>query len=190
MKILIVDNGSSYLSKLKSLTSAHSVTVQKYSVVKSSHASGYDLIILSGGHTIPVVGNEAEFAGEIDLIQNSQTPILGICLGFELIAYSYGATLKQMTVKEKGLLHISKITTDPVFEGLADLTVFESHRWVVTTVGDQLLPLAGSVDGTEIIKHKDKLIYGFQFHPEMFRVESEGDELFANFIKIVENKGV
>jgi GMP synthase-like glutamine amidotransferase len=187
MKILIVDNGSKYLSKLQSLTSAHDVTTKKYTEIDVRAGNNYDLIILSGGHTFSVVGHEAEFEREINLIKNSTTPILGICLGFELIAYSYGATLIQLTDREKGVLHIEKITPDPIFGHLSDLQVFESHRWIVTDVGAQILPLAGSVDGIEIIKHKVKLIYGFQFHPEMFRDQTRGGELFANLIKIVQN---
>jgi carbamoylphosphate synthase small subunit len=49
--------------------------------------------------------------------------------------------------------------------------------------------LANSIEGIEIIKHKDKPIYGFQFHPEMFPNLSDGDELFANIVKIVQNRG-
>lgn len=187
MKILIVDNGSSYIGKLKQLTSNHETTVKIYSNLLDRDDMSYDLIILSGGHTFSVVGHDKEFASEIGLIKSSTIPILGICLGFELIAFSFGATLKQMTAKENRILHIGKIASDPVFGNLSDLHVYESHKWVVTDVGEHLVALAGSVDGMEIIKHKDKLIYGFQFHPEMFRDDTQGGELFANFIKIVEN---
>lgn len=47
-----------------------------------------------------------------------------------------------------------------------------------------------SKDGVEIIKHKQKIIYGFQFHPEMFPDQTQGDELFANLINLVQNSHI
>lgn len=188
MKILIIDNGSTYLNKLKHLTASHETTVKKYSSLVVADQTSYDLIILSGGHNYPVVDHDSVYQSEIDLIKHSPTPILGICLGFELIAHVFDATLTQISAKEKSILEIGKITQDPVLSGLSALKVFENHRFVVRDVGQHLVAIAGSVDGIEIIKHKDRLIYGFQFHPEMFRDETQGDELFANFVKIVENK--
>lgn len=190
MKILIIDNGSSYLVKLKSLVSNHALTVKQYSEIKSTDKDDYDLLILSGGHTISVVGHDSDFAKEINLIRTTNTPVLGICLGFELIAYSYGGWLEKLTTKEKKILEIYPTVEDKVFTNLKVLKVFENHRWVVTKESKKFMGLAMSKDGIEIIKHNEKLIYGFQFHPEMFEDVTQGDELFANFIKIVENKEV
>lgn len=190
MKILIIDNGSRYLDKLKLLVSGHDFHVTNYSQIAPTGYSSYDLIILSGGHTISVMGHDFEFAKEIELIQNSPTPILGICLGFELVSHSYGATLHKMISKEKSIIQIKLLNPDPLFENLSQLNVFESHRWVIDNAGDNLLPLAASLDGIEIIRHRHKLIYGFQFHPEMFTEVTQGDELFANFLKIVDNSHI
>lgn len=190
MKILIVDNGSSYLNALKQLVSDHELTTRKYDEIIPRGNLDYDLIILSGGHQFPVIGHEDIFKKEIDLIKIANIPVLGICLGFELIAHSYGATLLQQVEKEKSILKINQVSQDSIFDNLRDISVFESHRWVVTKTGADLIPLADSKDGIEIIRHKDKLIYGFQFHPEMFVDQTQGDELFANFIKIVQNRSI
>lgn len=187
MKILIIDNGSRYLDKLKLLTAKYDTFTKKYSEIAKSDLTIFNLVILSGGHHYSVVGHESEFTQEIALIKNAKVPILGICLGFELIAYSYGARMEKMVAKEKGLLELLQTLPDPIFANLPDIVVFESHRWVVSSPGASLIPLAISKDGVEIIKHKTKPIYGFQFHPEMFPDQTAGDELFANFIKIVEN---
>lgn len=188
MNILIIDNGSNYLEKLKTLISPNSPVVKTYSQINQLDYDQYDLIILSGGHTFPVVGNEHRLSQEITLIQHTTTPILGICFGFELIAHTYGAKMQRMPTNEKAILQISKLVDDPIFTNIHDLNVFESHRWVVSDPGKILLPLAKSKDGIEIIKHPDKPIYGFQFHPEMFLDQTQGDELFANFMKIVQNR--
>lgn len=188
MKTLIIDNGSSYLPSLTRLLSPYSPTIEKYSDLQTLKPDEYNLIILSGGHSFPVVGNEGKLAQEMTLIQHTTTPIFGICFGFELIAHSFGAKMLRMKTKEKKLLHINKLKDDPIFANIGDIKVFESHRWVVTDSGEHLIPLAKSKDGIEIIKHVEKLIYGFQFHPEMFPDKTQGDELFANFMKIVENR--
>ena len=60
--------------------------------------------------------------------------------------------------------------------------VFESHRWVVDKLPETFDVLALSNDGPEIIKHKNLPLYGFQFHPENFVEESEGDELFLKIL--------
>lgn len=190
MKILIIDNGSRYLNALKQLVSSHVLTIKKYTEIVPVDTLNFDLVVLSGGHQFPVIGHEETFKKEIDLIKTASIPILGICLGFELIAHCFGASMKRMASKEKTILNISTKIVDPLFESIHGIQVYESHRWVVTKVGDDLIPLADSKDGIEIIKHKDKLIYGFQFHPEMFPNQTQGDELFANFIKIVQNRRV
>lgn len=190
MKLLIVDNGSQYLDYLKQLVKIHETVIKKYSTITDSDINEYDLTILSGGHTIPVIGHEQEFAQELKLIKQSAKPILGICLGFELIAHAFDATLKKLSTKEHIILNIKPLASDSIFSNLSNLEVYESHRWVVSKSGNKLLALASSKDGIEIIKHPIHLIYGFQFHPEMFIDVTQGDELFANFIKIVQNSPV
>lgn len=188
MKILIIDNGSSYINSLARLVSPHNVTIKSYDQISTADTTTNDLVILSGGHKFSVIGHEQIFSKEIEIIQNSAVPILGICLGFELIAHAYGAQMAKLMAKEKNIVELNKLIGDPIFSNLDSIKVFESHRWVVTDSGDNLIALAESKDGVEIVKHKHKLIYGFQFHPEMFGNSTEGNEIFANFINIVQNK--
>ncbi len=187
MRTLIIDNSSKYLDRLVELIRPDQPVVREYSQISGLESEQYDLIILSGGHSFSIVGNEDKLAQEIALIQQSTIPILGICFGFELIAHTFDAIMQRMQTKENGILSINKLAGDPIFTNLSDLSVFESHRWVVSDPGQYLVPLARSRDGIEIIKHQTKPIYGFQFHPEMFPDQTQGDELFANFTKIVQN---
>lgn len=190
MKVLLVDNGTSYLPNLQALTTDYRVDTIPYTQLSSFPLDNYDLIILSGGHQFSVIGHEDKFISEINLIKNTTVPILGICLGFELIGHAYGAKLSKLKAKEINILSINPHAVNPLFTGIESFEVYESHRWVIADPGDNLIALASSKDGIEIIKHKDKLIYGFQFHPEMFLESTVGDELFANFIKIVQNKHI
>lgn len=186
LKALIIDNGSSYIQRIPSLLGGDLFDITTYDSI--SPKVDYDYYILSGGHYYPIMGHENKYAKEVELIKSTQKPILGICLGFQMIAYSFEASLKRLEIKKQGILDITLLEkSDPLFTGLNAISVYESHRWVVEKLGNDLLPLASSPDGIEIIKHKSKNIYGLQFHPEMFPDQTQGDEIFANFHKIVQN---
>lgn len=50
MKILIVDNGTSYLNKLQNLLVDRDFEVVKFSDLDLKLAKNFDVVILSGGH--------------------------------------------------------------------------------------------------------------------------------------------
>ena len=106
MKILIIDNGTSYLSQLENLLSGHTLKVAKCSEIETVNSEDFDAVVLSGGHDFPVIGNGERLRREIDLVKNSMKPIFGICFGFEVIAQTFGAQLKLMKSKEHGILDI------------------------------------------------------------------------------------
>jgi GMP synthase (glutamine-hydrolysing) len=142
-------------------------------------------VMLSGGHNFTIIGHEDLLQDEIKLIKTFKGPILGICFGFELIAHTFGAKMKELPGKENGVISINVIEKDEIFIGLDDFEVFENHRWVVDKLSDNLLALAESKDGFESIKHKDMPIYGVQFHPEMFVANKDGEKIFHNFVELV-----
>ncbi len=187
MNILIIDNGTSYLPQLKNLLRNHDITVEKYFELKDVSFERFDIVVLSGGHSIPLLGNESRFEKEIDFVRNADRPIFGICFGFEIIAHVYGASLELMDKKEKGIMKIN-IIPDDIFLNIFEFEVFESHRWVIREIPDNLVALASSKDGIEMVRHKDKPVYATQFHPEMFLETTCGDEVFNNFLKKYESK--
>lgn len=188
MKILVVDNGTSYLEKLKDLLAGHRLEIEKFGDIDLNRVGDFDFVVLSGGHEFPVVGNEKKFEKEIQLLQDTETPVLGICLGFELMAHVFGATLKLMRKKERGIVDIYPSIESPLFEGIDELRVYESHRWVVDAISDELVEIARSKDGIEMIQRVDAPLYGFQFHPEMFVDQAVGDDIFKNLLKEIEKR--
>ncbi|MCX6735898.1 MAG: gamma-glutamyl-gamma-aminobutyrate hydrolase family protein [Candidatus Parcubacteria bacterium] len=185
MKFLLIDNGTSYLSQLKNLLSGYSFQVIKYFELSSINIDDFDVIILSGGHRLPIEGNEGLFCEEITLVKNSKQPIFGICFGFEIIAHAFGAKLERMQNKEHNIIDIKINEPDSIFLDILNFQVFENHRWVVREVPENLMVLAVSKDGIEAIKHKTKPIYAVQFHPEMFVEKTCGDEIFCNFLRTI-----
>lgn len=185
MKILVVDNGTKYRRQIQRLLNGNKIKVVRYNSINLGLVNQYDLMVLSGGRPFPVVGNEKLYQKEINLIKNFQKPIIGICLGFELIAYAFGAHLEFFHQKEKGIIELEIVAPDPIFKNIPNVKVFENHRWVIKRLPDCLLELAHSKDGIEVFKHKKRLIYGFQFHPEMFVEKTCGDEIFKNVFNIM-----
>lgn len=188
MRILLIDNGTSYLNELRSLLKDEETKVIGWKDIRTEDTDQAEAIILSGGHDFPVMGNEERLAKEMEMVRGCNRPILGICFGFELIARSYGSTLKEMKQKEKGLIAIVKKKDDELLKDIPGFQVFENHSWAIDGIGAELSVIAASDDGAEIIRHESKLIYGLQFHPEMLMEKSCGDEIFYNFIRIAKQK--
>ncbi len=185
MRLLLIDNGTSYLSQLTNLLKGHTFEIIKYSEIGLVDRNNFDAVVLSGGHDFPVKGNVEKLKEEIDFVGRTQLPIFGICFGFEVIAHVFGATLELMRKKEQGVIEIEIIKPELIFENIPNFKVFESHRWVVREPLGELVAIASSRDGIEAFKHKTKPIYGVQFHPEMFLEKTCGDEIFNNFINLV-----
>ena len=178
----MVDNATINLNKLKKSFNEYKINIERYNKIKNPEK--YDLIVLSGGSGFSVVNHKNVFKKEIRLIKNSKIPILGICLGAEIIAISFGGKLKKSLSKEKGIMEIKKIKNDPLIKGLPNkFKVYESHRWIIKNCKN-LIPLAKSKKGIEIIKHPSKKIYGVQFHPEMFKNKTKGYKIIKNFLEI------
>lgn len=182
MEVLIVDNDTSYIRSLENIVCSNEYVIIKWDKLKFSQINSYDLIILSGGHPNSVKYHHELYKEEIKTILRSDIPILGICFGFELIVYAFGGKLKELSSKEKGVLEIEATGEDEILVGIKKIKVFESHRWIAESLPPELLALAVSKDGIEIVKHVSRFIYGFQFHPE---IVVDGNDLivFNNLLK-------
>lgn len=183
MQLLIIDNNTSYLDSLIKLISPHSFSVIKWEDFKSHKLENYQLIILSGGHPNSVEYQHKLYEEEIKTILRSNIPILGICLGFELIVYAFGGRLRELPEKEKGEIEIEIISSDAILKNITSLKVYESHRWIAESLPKELIPLAKSKDGIEIVKHITRFIYGFQFHPEII-VDKKDLKILNNLLKL------
>lgn len=118
-----------------------------------------------------------EFKGKI--------PILGICLGHQSIAYSFGGKIIKgkapMHGKVSSIEHIGK----GVFKGLkSPLKVTRYHSLIVekSSIQRSFIITAISEDGVIMgIRHKEYFLEGLQFHPEAVLTEY-GHSMIKNFI--------
>jgi GMP synthase (glutamine-hydrolysing) len=185
MKILLVDNNSNLLEKLKTLIPGEEI-VHRWDDLENINSEEFDLIILSGGSMFQIVGNEEKLKDEIKIIKECKKPLIGICYGCELIVESFGGELDNLPENHKGVIGISVIQDDPIFGDIKSLRVYENHKWRIKTLPECFIPLAQSEHSIEVIRHKELPIYGLQFHPENMVDETDGEEIFLNlYAKLV-----
>ena len=188
MNVLIVDNGTRHLGQLSELLEMHDVEILPRKTFLRANLASFDVIILSGGNSVSVINHDREYTEELALIREGDLPIIGICLGLELIAHAFGATLHRLESKEQGLVQLNALQPHQILLGVSELSVYEGHRWVVSRIKRPLVGIAASIDGYEILMHETKPIFGFQFHPEMPATHSSGAVLMRNCLEYVQSR--
>jgi anthranilate synthase component 2 len=143
-------------------------------------------IIISPG---PATPNEAGVSLEVIDGFKDRLPILGICLGHQAIAQSFGGEI----IRAQKMMHgktskINRVKDSVVFKDLPNsFTATRYHSLVVNQANlpSSVIPTAYSDDDGEImaIEIEGRDIYGIQFHPESIMSEY-GHEMIDNFLKL------
>ena len=184
MNILVINNETKRIDELRILLQNHVIIELTPMHISQEVVAKSDLIVLTGSHKVSLAGHEAYFSKEIELIKSCPKPIIGICLGLQLIAYAYEGFIDRMPAKHHGVKDIKAVGHDPMFGERESFKVYASHRWMVERIDFPLIGLARSADGWEIVKHSCKKIYGFQFHPEVTEAGlHDGKNLFEKTLQ-------
>lgn len=121
------------------------------------------------------------FAGKV--------PILGVCLGHQIIGYVFGARVEKGKCPMHGKVSKLSHRGENLFAGLPDsFQVTRYHSLVVLedSLPPQLQVDARTDDGVVMaVSHRSMPIYGVQFHPEAVLTQY-GHELLENFCRICE----
>tara|TARA_Y100000758_G_scaffold83464_1_gene56580 strand:- start:696 stop:1259 length:564 start_codon:yes stop_codon:yes gene_type:complete len=114
-------------------------------------------------------------------------PILGVCLGHQVIAQVYGGRVVEASEIVHGRTSAVRHDGRTLFAGLQNPLV--ATRYHSLTVDPERLPdcvevSAESEDGTIMgLRHRHWPVEGVQFHPESI-LTIEGKQLLANFFRI------
>ncbi len=189
--VLMIDNYDSFTYNLYQLISelGADVTVHRNDCITAHQVleNSYGSIIISPGP-----GGPKDAGISIELVQQNQghTPILGVCLGHQVIAEAFGGSIilspRLMHGKTSQVYHDGK----SIFAGLPN--PFRVVRYHSLAVDKYSLPPCIDVSawtaGGEImaIRHKDLPVEGVQFHPESLLTEHGGD-LLQNWLRMVKN---
>ena len=146
-----------------------------------------DALVLSGG--APRIAWESPKLGKCtDYLNQFDGPILGICLGFQLMALHCGGKVGPSEVPEYGLAKLRVMEEDDLFKGLPkEFLVWESHNDEVKSAkGFKVLAMSDNCS-VQAVKHLEKQYYGVQFHPEVNNTE-HGEEILKNFATVAKHR--
>lgn len=115
-------------------------------------------------------------------------PILGICIGHQLIGEYFGGQVIRADKIYHGEISTVKHSTKDLFKNLEDnIEVMRYHSLILKRDGipKSLEITAETLDGVVMgLKHKNYKIYGVQFHPESI-LTSSGKTILKNFIEVI-----
>ena len=186
MKILLIDNYDSFTYNLYHYISKFKKNVE---VIRNDKIDGknilkkkYDKIVISPGPGNPnQAGNCLKIVKEV----YKKIPILGVCLGHQIIGQVFGGKI----INANNLMHgkISKIKHNKkgLFKNIP--INFKATRYHSLVVSKKNLPkslvITAETQNKTImgLMHKKYNIHGFQFHPESISTKM-GVKLIKNFI--------
>lgn len=182
-KVLVLDFGSQYAQLIARRVREQGVFAQilpchaPFASIKALNPKG---IILSGGPA-NVYGKDAPVCAPE--IFEMGVPILGICYGAQLMCESQGGKVTAAESREYGVAQISILSKEKLFKGLDDeLKVWMSHGDQIEHIPDEFQTIAKTATCPHAaIKHKDKPLFGVQFHPEVHH-SPKGKDIIRNFL--------
>lgn len=186
MTILVINNKGQYNHRIQrslQYLKIPSQLIQNTLSIKEIEAKNPIGIILGGGSSIEEAGNSEEYIKHFDI------PILGICLGHQLIAKVYNGKIATSETESYVQVKININNDENLFKSLApEMAVWSSHEDEVKSIPKEFTILASSnLCDVESFKHKDKDVYGIQFHPEVHHTP-KGSVIFENFYNICKER--
>jgi GMP synthase (glutamine-hydrolysing) len=137
-------------------------------------------IILSGGPaSVYADGAPPLERGLLEL----GVPVMGICYGMQLLVHELGGRVEQAEVGEFGRSDLHVSDAGMLLQGLPrEQTCWMSHRDTVFEPPPGFSALASSsASPVAAIEHRERGIYGIQFHPEVVHTPY-GQEILTSFL--------
>ncbi len=185
--ILVIDNYDSFTYNLVQLIGC---TTGKIRVERNDALSPdevYDMnpdgIVISPGPGRPA---DAGICSEVVTYLGMKIPILGICLGHQVIGEVFGATVTYAPSLMHGKTSMIQHHASELFHGIPDL--FEATRYHSLVLDPESIPdclrvTATAQDGVIMgVRHASFPIEGVQFHPESI-MTSDGAKLLSNWLE-------
>lgn len=186
--LLIIDNQNAFIKKFESTFLAlHNLPYkmlnhnQPIILPKGQNISG---IILSGGRGNPF--KPLNLTTNFIALARFDVPVMGFCLGHEIIAVANGGQIEKLSdyyTKREPIKILNP--ADTIFTDISENTISlaRRHSYHVSVLPDSFIRLAKSdITPNELIRHKEKPIYGFQGHPEASG--KTGLQIMENFFRM------
>ena len=187
MRILLLDNYDSFTYNLYHYFSSLGCSVEIYRndkiSIKEIEKKKYKKIIISPGPGTP---NQSGLCPQIVKYFAPHIPILGVCLGHQIIGQVFSSKIINAKKIMHGKLSIIRHKRIGIFKNIKKQ--FEATRYHSLIVdkknlGKDLIITAETKDNVVMgIMHKNFNVHGVQFHPESIKTLC-GLKILSNFLK-------
>ena len=189
MKILVLDNYDSFtynlVHLLRELGHGPNLAVIRNDQLTLEAVDAYDAILLSPGPGVPA---DAGLMPAIIQKYAATKRILGVCLGHQGLAESFGAELYNIPAVLHGVANEAELTVadERLFAGLPPkFQVGRYHSWAVrpASMPAELEVTARDANGEVLaFRHRKFDVRGVQFHPESILTE-HGAKMLENWLR-------
>lgn len=181
------------ISPLESIMSDMGIEFERYLTFKEEfpEQDSFSSLIVSGGNSmLNYFDDKGTVLKGAELINNTNKPVLGICLGNQIIGRIHGTNLTFF--EQQGWAKINIIKDDKILENVPyTFNAWQNHLYSLAKVPEDFSILCtGTANSIQMIKHNDLPIYGVQFHPEFSdgKMENHARIILENFLKLSRKK--
>ena len=186
MKIILIDNYDSFTFNLYHYLSSLKIDVD---VVRNDKITDREIIKKKYNRIVisPGPGNPNQSGNCLKIVKSlyKKVPILGVCLGHQIIGQVFGSKIIQAKKLMHGKTSVIKSKKKGILRNLPNK--FEATRYhslIIDkkTLSKELEITAETKDGIIMgVKHRKYNIHGVQFHPESIKTII-GIKILRNFI--------
>jgi anthranilate synthase/aminodeoxychorismate synthase-like glutamine amidotransferase len=184
MRVLVIDNYDSFTYNLVDYiaSAGADVRVERHDAISADEAAAHKPthLVISPGPGTPADAGVS--AGVIRRLAGS-VPILGVCLGHQVIVELYGGRVDRAARLMHGKSDQVSHDGSALYEGIPD--PFEAGRYhslAALEVPDALVVTARTGEGEVMgVRHREHQTHGVQFHPESV-LTPDGRRLIENFL--------
>lgn len=185
--LYLVDHNDSFTYNLVAQIRKYSKEMTVINVENAKDILTFDdveAIVFSPGPKAPI-----DYPQSLELIEHyyKRVPLIGVCLGHQMLGYYFGATISRGPKPVQGYVEALDYLEDaPIFQHIVNpLIVTRYHSLQVEHLPEVLEAIAWSNDRVvQVLRHVEYPIYGLQFHPESVGT-LQGDQLIYNILKEV-----
>ena len=187
MKIILIDNYDSFTFNLFHYLSSLKINVE---VIRNNKITSKDIIKKRFDKIVisPGPGNPNQSGNCLKIVKSlhKKIPILGVCLGHQIIGQVFGSKIIQAKKLMHGKTSLIKSKKIGILKNLpSKFEAVRYHSLIIDkkTLSNELEITAETKDGIIMgVKHKKYNIHGVQFHPESIKT-TIGIKILKNFIR-------
>jgi len=185
--IVLIDNYDSFTFNLVQYIGEMNPDLR---VIRNDAHTVSEILALNPGHIVISPGpcTPADAGISISLIQACppSIPLLGVCLGHQSIGEAFGGQVIRAPKPVHGKTAVIRCDQEAIFAGLPE--TFTATRYHSLIVDRDTLPptleITAEAEGLIMgLRHRQRPVYGVQFHPESILTE-HGKRMLKNFLEM------